>query len=74
MNMLMVEDGKDGIHALGGCGLAPNQGLSRRDILADAAIRRMQREKNEGSQQLFANGVHIWHFVEIYTTCHITAW
>ena len=38
-----------GIQVLGGCGLATIQGLSRRDILADAAMRRMQREKNEGS-------------------------
>jgi hypothetical protein len=40
-----------GTYVLGGGGSDANQGLSRRDILADAAMRRMQREKKpEGSQ------------------------
>jgi len=34
----------------GGSGSEANQGLSRRDILADAAMRRIQREKREGHQ------------------------
>jgi hypothetical protein len=39
-----------GTYVLGGSGSEANQGLSRRDILAEAAMRRMQREKKEGSQ------------------------
>lgn len=40
-----------GTYVLGGSdGSGANQGLSRRDILADAAMRRLQREKKEGSE------------------------
>jgi hypothetical protein len=38
-----------GTYTLGGGDDTRNQGLTRRDILADAAMRRMQREKKEGS-------------------------
>jgi WLM domain len=37
-----------GTYTLGG-GSDSHEGLSRRDILADAAMRRIQREKKEGS-------------------------